>query len=202
MQGTHQGEGRTCSSHGPHSPEVILSWNQLWKSKAKRQREAGSEPVNTQPRGTRNIWVQWKVSLCVLPVLSTKLLFSCSVMSNSLQPHGLQHARLPCPSPSPGVCSNLCPLSQWCHPTISSSVIPFSSCPQSLPASQSFSMSQLSTWGGQSTTVSASASFPPKKSLGWSPSEWTGWISLQSRELRCILKEWFQWAQTLASSHT
>ena len=107
--------------------------------------------------------------------------FSRSVMSDSLRPHGLQHARPPCPSPTPRVHSDLPPLSQWCHPAISSSVIPFSSCPQSLPAAESFPMSQLFAWGGQSTGVSASALFLPKKSQGWSPSEWTGWISLQSK---------------------
>ena len=83
--------------------------------------------------------------------------FSHSVMSDSLRPHGLEHARLPCPSPTPGACSNSCPSSQWCHQTISSSVVPFSSCPQSLSASGSFPMSQLFTWGGQSIGVSASA---------------------------------------------
>ena len=108
---------------------------------------------------------------------------SRSVVSDSLRPHKLQHARPPCPSPTPGLHSDSCPLSQWCHPAISSSVVPFSSCPQSLPASESFPMSQLFTWGGQSTGVSALASFPPKKSQGWSPSEWTGWISLQSKRL-------------------
>ena len=98
-------------------------------------------------------------------------------MSDSLWPHESQYARPPCPSPTPGVHSNLRPSSQWCHPAISSSVVPFSSCPQSLPASESFPMSQLSAWGGQSTGVSALASFLPKKSQGWSPSEWTGWSS-------------------------
>ena len=87
------------------------------------------------------------------------------------------------PSPAPGVDSDSCPSSRWCHPAISSSVVPFSSCPQSFPASESFPMSQLFPWSGQSTGVSASASFPPKKSQGWSPSEWTGWISLQSKGL-------------------
>ena len=109
--------------------------------------------------------------------------FSCSVLSDSLQLHESQHARPPCPSPVPGVHSNSPPSSWWCHPAISSSVIPFSSCPQPLPASQSFPMSQLFTWGGQSTGVSALASFLPKKSQSWSPSEWTGWISLQSKGL-------------------
>ena len=109
--------------------------------------------------------------------------FSGSVMSNSLRPHESQHSRPPCPSPSPRVHSNSCPLSRWCHPVISSSVIPLSSCPQSLPASGSFPMSQLFTWGGQSIGASALASFLPKKSQGWSPSEWTGWTSLQSKGL-------------------
>ena len=109
--------------------------------------------------------------------------FSRSVVPDSLQLHGSQQARPPCPSPTPGVHSDSRPSNRWCHPAISSSVIPFSSCPQSLPASQSFPMSQLFTWGGQSTGVSASASFLPKKSQGWSPSEWTGWISLQSKGL-------------------
>ena len=109
--------------------------------------------------------------------------FCRSVVSNSLWPHESQHTRLPCPSPTPGLHSNAHPLSQWCHPAISSSVVPFSSCPQSLPASGSFPMSQLFTWGGQSTGVSALASFLPKKSQDWSPSEWTGWISLQSKGL-------------------
>ena len=109
--------------------------------------------------------------------------FSHTVMSDSLRPHELQHARLPCPSPTPGVHSDSRPLSQWCHPAISSSVIPFSFCPQSLPASESFPMSQHFAGGGQSTGVSALASFLPKKSQGSSLSEWTGWTSLQSKGL-------------------
>ena len=108
---------------------------------------------------------------------------SHSVMSDSLWPHESQHSRPLCPSPTPGVHSDSCPSSRWCHPAISSSVVPFSSCPQSLPASESFPISQLFAWGGQSTGVSASASLLPKKSQGWSPSEWTGWISLQSKRL-------------------
>ena len=106
-----------------------------------------------------------------------------SVVSDSFRPHESQHARPAGPTPPPRVHSDSRPLSQWCHPAISSSVIPFSSCPQSLPSSESFPMSQLFTWGGQSTGVSAWASFLPKKSQGWSPSEWTGWISLQSNGL-------------------
>ena len=109
--------------------------------------------------------------------------FSHSVVSDSLRPHESQHARPPCPSPTPGVHSDSPASSQWCHPVISFSVVPFSSCPQSLPALRSFPMSQLFTWGGQSTGVSALASFLPKKSQGWSLSEWTGWISLQFKGL-------------------
>ena len=104
--------------------------------------------------------------------------FSHSVVSDSLWPHESQHTRPPCPSPSPRVHSNSHPLSQWCHPATSSSAVPFSSCPQSIPASESFPMSQLFAWGGQSTAVSALASFLPKNTQDWSPSEWTGWISL------------------------
>ena len=114
--------------------------------------------------------------------------FSRSVVSDSLRPHEAQHARPPCPSPTPEVHSDSCPSSQWCHPAISSSVIPFSSCPQSLPASESFPMSQLFAWGGRSSGVSAVASFLPKKSQGWSPSEWTGWISLQYKGLNVSKK--------------
>ena len=109
--------------------------------------------------------------------------FSHLIESDSFWPHGLQHARPPCPSSTPGVHSNSCPLSQWCHPTVSFSVIPFSSCLQSFPASGSFPMSQLFPSGGQSIGVSALASFLPKNTQGWSPLEWTGWISLQSKGL-------------------
>ena len=108
--------------------------------------------------------------------------FSRSVVSDSLRPHESQHTRPPCPSPTPGVHSNSCPLSQWCHPAISSSVVPFSSCSQSPPASESFPMSQLFAWNGQSIGVSASASVLPVKTQDWSLG-WTGWISLQSKGL-------------------
>ena len=94
-----------------------------------------------------------------------------------------QHARPPCPSPTPGVYSNSCPLSLWCHPAISSSVVPFSSCPRSFPASGSFPISQLFSWGGQSIGVSASVSVLPMNTQDWSPLGWTGWISLQSKTL-------------------
>ena len=106
--------------------------------------------------------------------------FSSSVMSDSLQPHEPQHTRPPCPSPTPGVHPNPCPLSRWCHPTISSSVVPFSSCPQSFLASGSFQMSQLFASGSQSIGVSASASALPINIQDWFPLGWTGWISLQS----------------------
>ena len=109
--------------------------------------------------------------------------FSRSVVSDSLRPHEPQHARPPCPSQSPGVYPDSCPLSRWCHPAISSSVVPFSSCPQSLPSSESFPMSQLFAWGGQNIGVSASASVLPMNTQDRAPSEWIGWISLQSKGL-------------------
>ena len=117
--------------------------------------------------------------------------FSRSVVSDSLWPHESQHARPPCPSPTPGFHSNSRPLSRWCHPAISSSVVPFSSCPQSLSASESFPMSQFFAWGGQSTGVSALASFLPKNTQGWLPLEWTGWISLQSKGPYLLLISFF-----------
>ena len=109
--------------------------------------------------------------------------FSRSVMSNSLRHHESQHARPPCPSPTPRVHSDSCPSSQWCHPAVSSSLLSFSSCPQSFLASESFPMSQLFTRGGQSIGVSALASVLSKNTQDWSPSEWTSWISLQSKGL-------------------
>ena len=109
--------------------------------------------------------------------------FCCSVMSDFLQPHGAQHTRPPCLSPTPGVYSNSCPLSQWCHPTISSSIFPFSSRLQSFPALGSFQMSRFFESSGQSTGVSASTSVLPMNIQDWSPLRWTGWISLQSKGL-------------------
>ena len=109
--------------------------------------------------------------------------FSHSVASDSLRPHGLQHARPPCSSPTPRAYSNSCPLSQWCHPTVSSSVVPFSSCLQSFPASGSFQMSQFFASDGQSIGVSASTSVLPMNIQDWFPSGWTGWISSQSKGL-------------------
>ena len=127
------------------------------------------------PRGSRREVQEWG-SICISSVK-----FSRSVVSDSLRPQELQHARPPCPSPTPGVHSNSCPSSRWCYPAISSSVVPLSSCPQSLPASGSFPVSQLFTWGGQSTGVSVSASVLSMNTQDWSPLGWTGWISLQSQ---------------------
>ena len=116
-------------------------------------------------------------------LLFSSVQFSCSVMSDSLRSHELQHARPPCPSPTPRVYSNSCPSSWWCLPAISPSVITFSACPQSLPASGSFPMSQLFAWGGQSIGVSVSESVLPMNNQDWSPLGWSGWISLQSKGL-------------------
>ena len=130
----------------------------------------------------------WKTSRITLlipvnPKHKRSVQFSRSVVSDSLQHHEPQHYKPPCPSPTPRVHPNPCPLSQRCHPNISSSVLPFSSCPQSFPASGSFQMSQLFTSGGQSIGVSASTSVLPMKTEDWSPLGWTGWISLQSKGL-------------------
>ena len=125
---------------------------------------------------------QWSALKC-------KVQLSRSVVSNSLQPHGLQHTRLPCPSPTPRVYPNSCALSRWCHPTISFSVIPFSSCPQSFPVSGSFQTSQFCASGGQSIGASASASVLPINTQDWSPLEWTGWISLQSKVFSSIFSK-------------
>ena len=130
-----------------------------------------------------NKWDLIKIKgFCTAKETISSVEFSHSVVSDSLR-HESQHTRLLCPSPTPGVYPNSSPLSWWCQPAISSSVIPFSSCPQSLPASESFPMSQLFTSGGQSIGVSSLASVLLKKSQGWSPSEWAGWISLQSKGL-------------------
>ena len=135
----------------------------------------------------------WQATVHAVPKNSVQ--FSHSVVSDSLQRHGLQHTRLPCPSPTPGVYSNSCPLSQWCHPTISSSVIPFSSCLQSFPASGSFQMSQFFAKGGQSIGVSASASVLPMNIQDWFPLGWTGWISLKSKGL------WRVFSNTTVQKH-
>ena len=125
---------------------------------------------------------------CMYIKLSCSVQFSHSVVSDSLRPHELQHTGPPCPSPTPGVHLNPCPLSWWCHLTISSSVVLFS-CPQSFPASGSFQMSQLFASGGQSIRVSTSASVPPVNTQDWSPLGWTGWISLQSKGLSRVFSK-------------
>ena len=132
------------------------------------------EPAGLLSMGSQWVRHSWKLTHTVQ--------FSCSVVSDSLPPHEPQHARPHCPSPTPRVQPNPCPLSRWCHPTISSSVVPFSSCPQSFPASGSFQMSQFFTSGHQSIGVSASASVLPMNIQDWFPLRWTGWISLQSRD--------------------
>ena len=187
----------------------ILAWRIPWMEEPGRLQSSGSQRVghnwatslslsyrlliSTPGRhkityintGSKGVWSgQSLVAKMPQECSNTKSVqFSCSLVSNSLGSQELQHARPPCPSPTPRIHTDSCSSSQWCHPAISSSVIPFSSCPQSLPASESFPMSQLFAWSGQSTGVSALALFLPKKSQGWSPSEWTGWIYLQSKGL-------------------
>ena len=150
-------EESTCLTSGSTTkPQVSRQYGI-----AQRQKYRSMEK-NRKPRGkSTHLWASYLRQF-------SSVQFSHSVMSNSLRPHELQHARPPCPSPSPGVHSDSHPSIQWCHPAISSSVVPFSSCPQSLPASESFPMSQLFAWGGQSTGVSVSV---PKNTQGWSPSE-------------------------------
>ena len=155
------------------------------------EKQSHKQSRNTQPEGMQASWKRRTVRgnlnhLCrtvLLGLSFSSVQFSHSVMSYSLRPRELQHARPPCPLPTPGVHPNSSPSSQWCLPAISSSVVPFSSCPQSLPASGSFPMSQLFTWGGQSIGISASASVLPMNTQDWSPLGRTGWISLQSKGL-------------------
>ena len=145
-----------------------------WTLKSKRIYKYKSILI---PSRSREFWMAW---------LANGHQFSCSIMSDSLRPHESQHARPTCPSPTHRVYSNSCPSSPWCHPAISSSVpsvIPFSSCLQSFPASAFFPMSQLFAWGGLSIGVSALASVLPMNTQDWSPLGWTGWISLQSKGL-------------------
>ena len=139
-------------------------------------------PFNICMVKVSNILMMLYLQICY----SSSVQFSLSVVSDSLQIHGLQHARIPCPSPTPRACSNSCPSSRWCHPTISCSVVPFSSCLQSFPASGSFLVSQFFTSGGQSNRISASASVLPMNIQDWFPLGWTGWISLQSKGLSSV----------------
>ena len=153
---------------------VSVGWR-IWAGKIRSMAEYNGLCIPVRPPRTQVHITTW--------LLLVRLLFSWSVVPKSLRPHGLQHARPSCPSLSPGVCASSCPLSQWCHPTISSSVTPFSSCPQSFPASVSFLMSQPFASGKQSTGASASASVLPINIQDWFPLEWTDWISLQSKGL-------------------
>ena len=157
-------------------------WNLIYKTDRgfpglKSQREEQWTPHIDRGMSNGNVYALFSSRLQV------SVQFSHSVVSNSLRPHESHHTRLPCPSQTPGVYSNSCPSSRWCHPAILSSIVPFSSCPQSLPASGSFSTSQFFTWGGQSIGVSASASVLPMNTQDWSPLGWTGWISLQPKGL-------------------
>ena len=136
----------------------------------------------------------------MLDITSHSVQFSRSVVSVSLRPCGLQHSRLPCPSPTPGAYSNSCPSCQWCHPTISYSVIPFSSCLQSFPASGSFPVSQFFTSSGQSIGVSASPSVLPMNIQDWFPLGWTGWISLQSTRLSRVFYSTAVWKHQFFSA--
>ena len=151
----------------------------------------GSPALQLSYQGSHSITMSWKVSSnkkesALIHVTSVQ--FSCSVVSSSLWPHGLQHARLPCPSPAFGAYSNSCPQSWWCHPTISFSAVPFSSWLQFFPSSGSFPKSQFFASGGQSIGVSASVSVFPKNIQEWFPLGWTGWISLQSKGLSSLLQ--------------
>ena len=158
-----------CQSDGQAQIQGAESYTQLW----------GSSCQVTWQR--QWVCVEHRKNRTNKSIYLSSVQFSCSVVSDSLWPRGLQHTRPPCPSPTHRVYSNSCPSSQWCHPAISSSVIPFSSCPQSLPASGSFSMSQFFPSGGQSIGVSASASVLPMNIQDWFPLGWTAWVSLLSK---------------------
>ena len=159
---------------------VVMYGCESWTIRKADQWRIGAFELWCWRRLLRVPWIVRKYNQSILKESSQ---FSCSVMSDSVRPREPQHARPPCPSPTPRVHSNPCPLSWWWHPAISSSVVPFSSCPQSFPASGSFQMSQLFTSGGQSIRVSASTSVLSMNTQDWSPLGWTGWISLQSKGL-------------------
>ena len=153
--------------------ENALDWSTIYRIKL------GKEPSPEQVPGL----LMYKLKFAIIWICVFSIQFSRSVVSDSLWPHEPQRARTPYPSPAPRVYPNPCPLSKWCHPTISSSIIPFSFCPQSSPASGSFPMSQYFTSDGQSIGVSTSTSVLPLNAQDWSPLGWTGWISLQSKGL-------------------
>ena len=171
-----------CSLLGSSIHEIlqarILEWAAI--SFTRRSSQPRDRTQVSHIAGRR--FTLWATRVVIIYFQFSSVQFSPLVMSDSLRPHGLQHARLPCPSPTPGACSSSCLSDQWCHPTISSSVVPFS-CLQSFPASESFQMSHLLASGGQSIGVSASPSDLPMNIQDWFPLWWTGWISLQSKGL-------------------
>ena len=180
MQETQETQILSLHGEDPLEEEMttcfsILAWEIPWTK----------EPSKLQSMRAQRVGHDWT---CV-KTDDSSVQVSRSVMSDSLRPHGLQHARLPCPSPTPGAYSNSYSSSRWCHPTISSSVVPFSSCLQSLPASGSFQMKQLFASAGQSIGVSASTSVLPMNTQDWSPLGWTGWISLQSKGLSRVFSK-------------
>ena len=168
-------------SHGERSHRVTKSRTQL--STAQHSTEVSPEGAHTWFHANTHQQEKGRTVTELSAWRFSSVQFSRSVVSNSLRPYESQHTRPPCPSPTPGVHPNSCASCWWCHPAILSSIVPFSSCSQSLSASGSFPMSQLFTWGGQSIGVSASASVLPMNTQDWSPLEWTGWISLQSKGL-------------------
>ena len=208
---------------------TIFGWRIPWTEEPCRMQSTDSQGVGgnwvctptlwyERIKLSKTFWESWAFLSLLLDYSLHDLLwvlkvqFSCSVLSDTLWPHALQHARLPCPLPTPRACSNSCPSSQWCHPTSSSSIVPFSSCLQSFPASGSFPMSQFFPSGGQSIGVSASASVLPMNIQDWFPLEWTGWISWESKGLSRVFsntinrKCWFfrlsfLYSPTLTSIH-
>jgi len=172
---------RKCKRHGFHPWVTKIPWRRKWQPTPVFL--PGKSPWTEKPGELHGPWGR-KESDTTKRLSTDHHQFSSVTQSYStLKSHGLQDARPPCPSPTPRVYPNSCPLSQWCHPTISSSVIPFFSCPQSLPASESFPMSQIFARGGQSIGVSTSASVLPMNTQDWTPLGWTGWISLLSKGL-------------------
>ena len=166
----------------------LICYSSVWNSSEAPNYLQDSNLLNAEYEGNSSL-----LAPCFMPQehpgACQSVQFSRLVVYDSLWPHESQHARPPCPSPAPRVYSNSCPLSRWCHPAISSFVVPFSSCPQSLPASGSFPMSQLLTRGGQSTGILASASVLPMNTQDWSPLGWTGWISLKSKGLSRVFSK-------------
>ena len=177
-------EGFLCTRHFLNALHILfhfISKTSLWS-------RFYNDPFSQMKDCAMNTLQEDSQLVSALPRSALCIQFSSVTQSClTLRPHEPQHARPPCPSPTPGIYLNSCPLSRWCHPTISSSVIPFSSCPQSFPASGSFQLSQLFASGGQSIAVSASTSVLPMNTQDWSPLGWTGWISLQSMGLSRVL---------------